>query len=48
MASEGHKGKCMYRKRRSHRAVGAMILAALIVLVTLVQNRVYGFGRPER
>jgi multiple sugar transport system permease protein len=30
-----------------HGSAGAMILAALIVLVTLVQNRVYGFGRPE-
>lgn len=29
-------------------SAGAMILAALIVLVTLAQNRVYGFGRPER
>jgi multiple sugar transport system permease protein len=31
-----------------HGSAGAMILAALIVLVTLVQNRVYGFGRPEQ
>ncbi|WP_028921961.1 carbohydrate ABC transporter permease [Pseudonocardia acaciae] len=31
-----------------HGSAGAMILAVLIVLVTLVQGRVYGFGRPER
>ncbi len=31
-----------------HGSAGAMILAALIVLVTLVQGRIYGFGRPER
>jgi multiple sugar transport system permease protein len=31
-----------------HGSAGAMILAVLIVLVTLVQGRVYGFGRAER
>jgi len=31
-----------------HGSAGAMILAVLIVLVTLLQGRVYGFGRPER
>jgi multiple sugar transport system permease protein len=30
-----------------HGSAGAMILAALIVLVTLGQSRIYGFGRPE-
>jgi multiple sugar transport system permease protein len=30
-----------------HGSAGAMILAALIVLVTLAQSRIYGFGRPE-
>jgi multiple sugar transport system permease protein len=31
-----------------HGSAGAMILAALIVLVTVIQGRIYGFGRPER
>ncbi len=31
-----------------HGSAGAMILAALIVIVTLVQGRIYGFGRPEK
>lgn len=31
-----------------HGSAGAMILAALIVVVTLLQGRIYGFGRPEK
>ncbi|WP_308282929.1 carbohydrate ABC transporter permease [Pseudonocardia nigra] len=31
-----------------HGSAGAMILAVLIVLVTLIQGRIYGFGRPEK
>jgi multiple sugar transport system permease protein len=30
-----------------HGSAGAMILAALIVLVTLAQNRIYGFGKAD-